>query len=177
MDKKDLPKRKDPRLKGFDYSKTGAYFLTICTQNRKNILGAIVGEGSPLPQLTPYGKIVDGWIQKIPEKYPKASVDCYVIMPNHIHILLSIAMDHGRGNPSPTDGMNESIPTADMVIGWLKYQATKEINILRGSAGEKVFQRSFFDHIVRNRDDYHEICKYIQENPARWYYDKLYSEK
>ncbi len=166
---KTLPKRKDPRLKGFDYSKTGAYFLTICTQNRKNILSTIaVGEGSPLPKLSPYGEIVDGWIQKISEKYPEASVDCYVIMPNHIHILLSIVKVDGRRDPSPT---------ANAVVGWLKYQATKEINKLRGSAGDKIFQRSFFDHIVRNRDDYHEICKYIYENPMRWYYDKLYSEE
>ena len=169
MDKeKELPKRKDPRLKGFDYSQMGSYFLTICTQNRKNILGAIVGEGSPLPRLSPYGEIVDGWIQKIPEKYPETAVECYVIMPNHIHILLSIVRDDGRGNPSPT---------VDTVIGWLKYQATKEINQLRGSSGDKIFQRSFFDHIVRNRDDYYEIYKYIYENPIRWYYDKLYSEE
>ena len=166
--KKDFPKRKDPRLAGFDYSKAGAYFLTICTQNRKNVLGAIVGEGSPLPRLSLYGTIVDRWIQKIPEKYPVVSVDRYVIMPNHIHILLSITNDDGRGNPSPT---------IDTVIGWLKYQATKEINILRGSTDDKIFQRSFFDHIIRNREDYYEICKYIYENPARWYYDKLYSEE
>lgn len=165
---KALQKRKAPRLKGADYSKTGAYFLTICTQNRKNILSTVVGEGSPLPQLTPCGKIVNRWIQKIPEKYPEASVDCYVIMPNHIHILLSIVKVDGRGNPSPT---------TDTVVGFLKYQATKEINILCGTAGKRVFQRSFFDHIVRNHDDYCEIYKYIYENPLRWYYDKLYSEE
>ncbi|MBO5415058.1 MAG: hypothetical protein J6A83_00325 [Clostridia bacterium] len=167
-DKKELPKRKDPRLKGFDYSITGAYFLTICTQNRKKILSTIVGEGSPLPQLSPYGEIVDKWIQRIPEKYPEASVDCYIIMPNHIHILLSVVKDDGRGNPSPT---------ADTIIGWLKYQATKEINLMQGSIGEKVFQRSFFDHIVRNRDDYYETYKYIYENPLRWHYDELYADK
>ena len=82
--------------------------------------------------------------------------------------MLSIIKDIGRGNPSPT---------ADTVMGWLKYQATKEINQLRGVTGDKIFQRSFFDHIVRNRDDYYEICKYIYENPTRWHYDKLYSEK
>ncbi len=114
---KALPKRKDPRLKGFDYSKTGAYFLTICTQNRKNILWTIVWEGFPLPKLSPYGEIVDRWIQKIPEKYPEVSVDHYVIMPNHIHILLSVMGDNGRGNPSPTDEMKFSTPTADMVVG------------------------------------------------------------
>ena len=165
---KDLPERKDLRLKGFDYSKTGTYFLTICTQNRKNILSTIVGEGFPLPQLTSYGEIVDGWIQRIPQKYPEASIDCYVIMPNHIHILLSLVKNDGRGNPSPT---------ADTVIGWLKYQSTKEINLLRGTSGDKVFQRSFFDHVVRNRDDYSEICRYIYENPMRWRCDKLYTEE
>lgn len=166
--KKELPKRKHPRLDNYDYSSAGAYFVTICTQNRKNILSKIVGEGSPLPRLSPYGEIVERWIQKIPEKYPEASVDCYVIMPNHIHILLSIIKDDGRGDPSPT---------ANTVVGWLKYQATKEINQLRDSSSDKIFQRSFFDHIVRNRDDYCEIYKYIFENPARWYYDKLYSEE
>ena len=169
MDKeKKLAKRKPTRLKDFDYSTEGAYFITICTENRQNILSHIVGEGSPLPRLSPYGEVVDRCIKKIPEKYPGVYIDCYVIMPNHIHILLYIAKDDGRGNPSPT---------ADTVTGWLKYQATKEINKLRGSAGVKIFQRSFFDHIVRNRDDYHEISKYIHENPARWYFDKLFTEE
>ena len=77
---KELPKRKSTRLKEFDYSKTGAYFLTICTQNGKNILWTIVGEGSPLPKLSPYGEIVDRWIQKIPKKYPEVSVVHYVII-------------------------------------------------------------------------------------------------
>lgn len=163
----ELPKRKELRLTGFDYSKKGAYFLTICTQNRKNILSTIVGEGSPLPQLSRYGEIVDVWVKKISEKYSEISVDCYVIMPNHIHLLLSIAKDGGRGDPSPT---------VEAAMGWFKYQATKEINKIRGTTGEKIFQRSFFDHIVRNRDDYYEIYKYICENPARWRFDKLYAE-
>lgn len=126
----ELPKRKSTRLTDFDYSMTGAYFLTVCTENRRNILSAIVGEGSPLPQLSQYGKIVDMWIQKIPEKYPEISVDCYVIMPNHIHLLLSVMKENGRGDPSPT---------VKAVMGWLKYQATKEINKLRHAAGEKFF--------------------------------------
>ena len=100
---KTQPKRKDPRLKGYDYSKTGAYFLTICTQNRKNSLSIIVGEGSPLPHLLPYGEIVDEWIRKIPEKFSEVSVDCYVIMPNHIHILLTILKDDERGDLSHAD--------------------------------------------------------------------------
>ena len=163
-----LPKRKSPRLKSFDYSTTGAYFITICTQNRKNILSTIVGEGSPLPKLSHYGEIADLWIQKLPEKYHEISVDCYVIMPNHIHLLLSVMKDDGRGNPSPT---------VDTAMGWLKYQITKEINKLRGTPGEKLLQRSFFDHIIRNQDDYYEIYKYIYENPMRWKLDRFYAEE
>ena len=165
---KQLPKRKSPRLKSFDYSTTGAYFITICTQNRKNILSTIGGEGSPLPKLSHYGEIADLWIQKLPEKYHEISVDCYVIMPNHIHLLLSVMKDDGRGDPSPT---------VDTAMGWLKYQITKEINKLRGTPGEKLLQRSFFDHIIRNQDDYYEIYKYIYENPLRWKLDKFYAEE
>ncbi|MBR6535108.1 MAG: hypothetical protein IKT65_05970 [Clostridia bacterium] len=217
--KNALSKRKSTRLNGFDYGKTGAYFLTVCTENRKNILSTIsVGEGSPLPTkgsplpikgsplpikgsplpikgsalpiLSPCGEIVDRWIKRIPEKYPNAYVDRYVIMPNHIHILLSIVNDNeredshndtfGRGDPfNDTFGRGDPSPTTTVnaVMGWLKYQATKEINQFQNTVGDKIFQRSFFDHIVRNYDDYHKICKYIYENPARWYYDKLYSEE
>ena len=166
---KVLPKRKPTRLKNFDYSANGAYFITICTEKRKNILSAIVGEGSPLPKLSRYGKIVDAWIQKMPDKYPEISVNCYVIMPNHIHLLLFVFKDgDGRGDPSPT---------VSSAMGWLKYQATKEINKTRNAVGEKVFQRSFYDHVIRNDDDYCEIHNYIYENPARWQYDKLYTEE
>lgn len=167
---KEIPKRKPTRLKDFDYGMTGAYFVTVCTENRKPTLSDIinpVGEGSPLPRLSPYGNIVNKWISEIPNKYPQASVDHYVIMPNHIHILLSLNNDYGRGNPSPT---------LDAVIGWLKYQATKDINKLRNSMGEKIFQRSFHDHVIRGREDYDGIVKYICENPMNWRFDELYSE-
>lgn len=169
-----FPKRMPTRLKDFDYSLNGTYFVTICTQNRKNILSEIVGEGFPLPNYEPvvrlscFGKIVDKWIGQIQNKYPSVSVDCYVIMPNHLHLMLTVAKDDGRGDPSPT---------VDAVVGWLKFQSTKEINKIQNSLGEKVFQRSFYDHIVRNQEDYEEIGKYIFENPARWQFDKLFNDE
>ncbi len=163
----NLPKRKPTRLTDFDYTSVGTYFITMCTQNKKCILSKIVGEGSPLPQLSRYGNIADKWINSLSEKYNRITVDCYVIMPNHIHLLLSVDQQNGRGNPSPT---------ISSVIGWLKYQITKEINISSGIIGEKIFQRSFYDHIVRNTNDYNEIIKYISENPIRWKLDKFYTE-
>ena len=168
MKMEELKKRKPTRLKYFDYRTNAAYFVTICTQNRKSILSAIpVGEGSPLPQLTCYGEIVDKWVKELSNEYPEVSVDRYVIMPNHIHLLLSLIKDNGRGDPSPT---------MFGVVGWLKYRATKDINKINNTQGEKVFQRSFYDHVIRNRDDYEAIVKYIHENPECWYYDELYSE-
>ncbi len=82
-----IPERKPTRLSGYDYAAAGAYFITICTQDRKEILSTIVGEGSALPKLSECGEIVDKTIHDIPVKYPEISVDHYVIMPNHIDYL------------------------------------------------------------------------------------------
>ena len=88
--KNELAIRKPTRLKGFDYSSAGAYFVTICTHNRKNIFSRIVGEGFPLPQLSHYGAIVDKWVNAISQNFNDTFVDNYVIMPNHVHMLISI---------------------------------------------------------------------------------------
>ena len=174
----NFPKRKNMRLCDFDYSKHGAYFITVCTEGKRRILSEImleniadadvspdeiVGEGSPLPQLSPYGEIVDRWIKNIPQKYPNVSIERYVIMPNHIHLLLFL-YNGGRGDPAPTVGS---------VVGWFKYQSTREINEMSKTIGRKIFQRSFYDHIIRNQHDYDEVTKYIYENPMKWRFDKL----
>ena len=158
----NLPKRKNIRLKNFDYSKQGAYFITICTQNKKYLLSNIIDDDNP--HLLMCGKIADKWINKIAEKYPQYTVDCYVIMPNHIHLLLSVM----NGEEASTSVVS--------VVGWLKYQITKEFNLINDTPKTKIFQRSFYDHIVRNYNDYEEIYKYIFENPLKWRYDKLYTE-
>ena len=163
----ELPKRKSPRWCGFDYSNAGAYFLTVCTEKRAKTLSKIVGEGSPLPQLTEIGEIVKKYIEEIPHKYPDFLVDHYVIMPNHIHMILFRFVNDGRGDPSPT---------VDNVMGWLKFQITKSINQTNQKVKRKIFQRSFYDHVIRSREDYETHRKYISENPMKWYYDDLYSE-
>lgn len=168
MMEEKLPKRKATRLPNYDYGSVGAYFITICTEERRPILSKIVGEGSPLPQLTRCGEITEKWIQKISETYEQMNVDYYVIMPNHIHLLISILNEEGRGNPSPT--------TVVDAIAWLKYEITKEINIKRENK-EKIFQRSFHDHVIRDRADYDKIAKYIDKNPVTWQYDCFYNEK
>ena len=149
-------RRRPNRIENYDYSLNGAYFVTVCTQDRKRILSDIVGDGFPVPK--PCGKVTEAMIHRISVKYPAVEVDKYVIMPDHIHMLLRIRPE-GAGNPSPTLGN---------VIGWYKYQASKEINLLRGTQGERVFQRSYHDHVIRNQQDYDEIWQYIENNPRKW---------
>ena len=152
-----LPERKPNRLCEYDYSTNGAYFVTICTHNRKKILSSIVGDESPVPK--PIGIIAEEYIRQIQEKYSTISVDRYVIMPDHIHMLLRFDINTGTGNPSPTLGN---------VIGWYKYQVTKLVNQKMNTHGEKLFQRSYYDHVIRNQQDYDEIWEYIENNPLKW---------
>ena len=167
-----LPERKRTRMKYFDYSRNGAYFITICTQDRKKILAdnMLVGDGVldiPKMRLTEYGKIVEKNIKLI-EKAKGVYVDKYVVMPNHIHLIIAIRNDvveNGMSRtPSPT---NAIIPH---VISTFKRFCNKEI-------GKKIFQRSFHDHIIRNSDDYDKISRYIYENPLIWEKDCFYSEE
>lgn len=151
------PYRKPNRISGYDYSQNGAYFITICTQDRRKILSYIVGDGSPVPK--PYGMIAEEIIHQIQDKYQAVSVDNYIVMPDHIHLLLRIDWDLGTGDPSPTLGN---------IIGWYKYQVTKQINTKFDRQGEKVFQRSYYDHVIRNQQDYDEVWEYIENNPRKW---------
>ena len=162
MDKK--PKRKPTRMYGADYDTVGAYFITICTKERQNYFWNNVGATIGRPQdveLSPYGKTVDDAINNISNIYPSISVEQYVIMPDHIHLLLLIHADD-CGRPMVA-------PTISRVVQQLKGYVTKNI-------GVSLWQKLFFDHIIRNRQDYEEHVKYILENPLRWHYDKLYSE-
>ena len=163
----ELSQRRPTRLRNYDYSNTGYYFVTICTHNRKNLLSnIIVGEGLPLPQLTIQGEIANKYILLVSKKYPSVKMDKYIIMPNHIHIIMCID-NNGRGNPSPT---------ISNVIGWLKYNITKQINRKYNTIGTNVFQRSFHDHIIRDKNDYLKIWNYIDTNPQQWEDDCFYSE-
>lgn len=165
------PVRKNNRLEQFDYSSEGAYFITICTQNKACILSHIhnVGDGFPVPQLTQIGCCVQNQIQQINVKYPSVFVDKYVIMPNHIHLLIYLTdtKSIGTGNQSKS-------PTIGNVVGWLKYSITKQVNMNIGAEKEKIFQRSYHDHIIRNEKSYKMIAEYIERNPLVWESDCFY---
>ena len=164
----DLPNRRPNRLPIMDYSASGVYFVTVCTQDRLCILSTISGEAAipvgeglcALPQthLTPIGKETEKAILHI-NSYDGYEVDKYTIMPNHIHLLISIHNETGghRG------------PPLQAVIGRLKSYTTHLY-------GKALWQRSFHDHIVRDMDDYVAVWQYIDTNPLKWHLDTYYSE-
>ena len=169
----DLPQRKLLRWHNYDYSTPGAYFITICTNDRKNTLSGIVGaiHESPEIKLTEYGKIADKIINNIPERF-KSTVDSYVIMPNHIHLIIVIVDDEKLREirESPLRGRS----VISKIIGYIKMNVSKEIRSRYGNI--KVWQRGFNDHVIRDREEYYKILKYICQNPLRWQFDKLYAE-
>ena len=169
--KKELPKRKHPRLDHYDYSAAGAYFVTICTQNRRCVLSRIVGRGLAPAEIdgleyTVFGRIAEEQLLLLEACYPCLSVDRYVIMPNHIHIVLILDGNAAGASPRPT--------IMDAICAY-KSLTTRECK--KAGMTEKLFQTSFYEHIIRGREDYEEIIKYIYENPMRWRYDELYIEE
>ena len=149
----------------YDYNSIGAYFITICVKDKQKILSHIVGDGAldvPKVELTHIGKIVDKYIRST-NNIENVTVDKYVIMPNHIHILVSITADKRDVEaPSPT---NKLIPR---VVSALKRLSNREIGYI-------IFQRSYYDHIIRNRHDYDAAWQYIDENPIKWTSDEFYN--
>ena len=159
-----LPKRKHPRLESYDYSTAGAYFVTICTQDRRCLLSHIVGTSAEI-QYTSYGEIAREQLFLLEQRYPFLKIDQYVIMPNHIHAILMLS-EAVTDRPRPT--------VTDIVCAY-KSLTTRECKKVRPVG--KLFQTSFYEHVIRGRKDYDEIAEYIVNNPKQWELDKLYSEK
>ena len=160
----NYPIRKKNRLSGWDYSSHGIYFITICTHQHKQTLCQIVGDGFPVPK--PAWSTAEYYIQQLPVKYPNVEVQKYVIMPNHVHLLIFL---------KKADTNHADSPTISNVIAWYKYQVTKKINESFGTTANRFFQRSFHDHIVRNEKDYQRIWEYIENNPMRWKEDCFFN--
>ena len=164
--------RKTPRLKGYDYSSPGAYFVTICTAEKKCLFSNIVGaiHESPENILTPYGECVRGVIEALPDRFG-ISIPKYVIMPNHIHLL--IVIEHQNAERAIRESPLQHRSIIDKAIGFLKMNSSKKIhNAYKG----KIFQRSFHDHIIRGEEDYQKIWNYIDTNPLKWNLDCFYKK-
>ena len=168
----EFPKRKRLRLEYFDYSTPAAYFITICTRNRKNILSNVVGaiHESPEIKLTDYGMISERAINNLPA-HLGVLIDQYIIMPNHIHLIV-VVLDNEATRAIHESPLRRS--AVSKAIGYIKMNISKEIHKQYGVT--EIWQRGFHDHIIRDKKDYEKISKYIYDNPYNWKTDSLYNE-
>ena len=158
------------RLPEYDYNTPGAYFLTICTENRKCLLSRIVGTGvldGPKIELLSYGEIAARYLNQLDAFYEYLSVESYVIMPNHIHILLCVNKTEESPSRTPFPTLQNSIISA--FVSTFKRFCNKEF-------GKNIWQARSYDHIIRNQQDFDRHLQYIYENPFGWQKDELYSE-
>ncbi|MDR2835672.1 MAG: transposase [Bacteroidales bacterium] len=190
--------RRSIRLKGYDYSQAGLYFVTICVQNRSFLFGKIEN-GKMI--LNDAGKMVEKWYLELPNKFPDIELGEYVVMPNHFHAIII-----NTGNPIRPDKTDNVVVGADTqvcpydehilgehisgehtgsplhaVVQWFKTMSTNEY--IRGVKtlnwqpfNKKLWQRNYYEHIIRNEQSYQNISNYIINNPVKWENDKFYME-
>jgi REP element-mobilizing transposase RayT len=166
--------RKSIRLKEYDYTNPNWYYITICTNNKKHLFGEIINNKVILSE---FGEIVNECWSDIPKHFEFAELDDFVIMPNHTHGII-IINSRDKACLVPTDEYRKfgKPPASSLssIIGSFKSAATRKINIARSSPGKIVWQRNYFEHIIRNDDDLFRIRTYIQNNPLRWALDEYY---
>ncbi len=178
--------RRSIRLQGYDYTQAGAYFITICTWQRECLFGNIINNEM---QLSRYGEAVQFNWHYLPRRYPHVLLDAFVIMPNHVHGIIFLTDDHVTnisgvgtgleiishrainfsGKPAPT--RQHGLPE---VIRGFKTFSARRINQILCMAGVPVWQRNYYEHIIRNEESLQKIRQYIINNPSSWQQDKLY---
>jgi len=166
----DKHHRHSIRLKDYDYSQAGAYFVTICTRDREGLFGEIADE---LMRLSLSGDIVRACWDDLPRHYSHVALDVFVIMPNHIHgiIVLADPMVVGAGfKPAPTT-VNKRHRLTEIIRAFKTF-SSRRINELHNTPGRPVWQRNYYEHVIRNENDLDEVRKYIVNNPLKWDLDK-----
>jgi len=160
--------RRSIRLQNYDYSSEGAYFVTMCTQNRECLFGEIVNGEMVLSE---YGKIVEQCWFNLPNHYDNIELDAYVIMPDHFHGIIFItgsvvgAIHELPQRESPRQRRKMLLPK---IIGRFKMNSAKQINQIRNTPGVSVWQRDYFEHIIRDVKSLENIRNYIVQNPSKW---------
>jgi REP element-mobilizing transposase RayT len=178
----DIHHRRSIRLRNYDYSQAGAYFVTICVQGRECLFGEITNR---IMRLNDAGNIVAEKWKWLEKQYNHVELDEWGIMPNHMHGIIVIT-DVGRGGSrtAPTymrTALTSTAPTKrkplGRLIGAFKTVSTKHVNILRDTSGNRLWQRDYWDHVIRNENELHRIREYIRNNPARWREDALHPDQ
>jgi len=174
--------RRSIRLPDYDYSQPGAYFVTACTHNRVCLFGQVIGGGM---QLNSYGRIVTEEWHRTERIHNHVALDASVVMPNHVHGSIGITVDLDDDGSNDRRDTARRVPTRTnrrfgqprpgslpTIVRGFKGAATCRINRRRGTPGEPVWQRNYYEHIVRDRRELERIRRYIHRNPARWHRDR-----
>ena len=188
--KSNLPQRRATRLRDYDYSQPGAYFVSICVQHRKCLFGTITDGKMRLNEI---GQIVVECWNRIPQHFPSVELGESVVMPNHFHGIISWDITETR-TPHPRENRNRrgEVPTPDdinrnrrgevptpalgKIMAYFKYQSTKHINQHHNTPGTRIWQRNYHDHIIRDDTDLQRLRQYIQDNPMKWELDQLHPD-
>lgn len=161
--------RRSIRLQDYDYKRAGAYFITIVTQNHKCMFGEIVdGEMRP----NDWGQIVQDEWENSRQIRREIELDVFIVMPNHIHGVVVIADGLGRATGRSPLQSGPSRRSLGAFVGGFKAVVTKRINARRGSPGTPVWQRNYFEHVIRSEDSLNRIRQYMLDNPMRWEFDR-----
>ena len=175
----EFHRRRSIRLSGYDYSQTGVYFVTVCTQDRACLFGSIADDDAL--SWTAGGRMVADWWGEIPRKFPGIDTDAFVVMPNHIHGIV-VAGNEGAhtGAPlqgAPRQGTGRQRTPLHRVVQWFKTMTTNDY--IRGVNNMgwhpfdgRLWQRNYFEHVIRNEASLERIRQYITDNPARWALDR-----
>jgi putative transposase len=167
-----LHDRRSLRLKGYDYAQPGAYFVTVCANHKEHLFGEVAKEGMILCEA---GRIIEEEWLKTAMGRPYIKLDQFVVMPNHVHGIIWIVEDiGGTARCAPTvqqfgTAVSASLPA---IIRAFKSAATKRINVLRHVPGAEVWQRGFYEHVIRDDESLNRIREYIVNNPRRWDLDR-----
>ncbi len=171
--------RRSLRLSGFDYAQEGYYFVTIVVKDRECLLGEVTGEGMNLNGM---GKMVAASWKWLGIQYPYVGLDEYIVMPNHLHGIIAIGGSCKSAMASHRRGDSRIAPTAPQVkemkrkplgrlVGAFKTVSTRQANLDRGTPGRPLWQRNYYEHVIRNEVSLSEIRQYIRDNPAEWALD------
>jgi REP element-mobilizing transposase RayT len=162
--------RRTIRLPGYDYASAATYFITLCTRKRQCVFGDVIDSAI---LLSPVGQVVFDCWNWLPDQYPYVEMGPFVVMPNHLHGIITLTVDEGGSRTAPTEAPQPGKPIGGL-IGAFKTVSTKRVNEMLGTPGELLWQRNYWEHIVRNDKSMSRICDYIENNPVTWESDKLH---
>jgi putative transposase len=173
----DFHHRRSIRMRGWNYSFPGWYFVMVCAYNKEFLFGEIVEKKMVCNEM---GEIIRNELLQFPERFPETALDCFVIMPNHVHFILSVGAVHEPPFPGTSAGAIRELPLRDerrkmllfKIVGYFKMNSAKKINVIRQSRGCPVWQRNYFERIIRDENELGRIREYIIQNPSNWSQDE-----